>query len=67
MGTYCYQIATFNGIYFYIVCKYFNIKIENFNESLKEMKKSHRILIKKVHTILRSMNDLYCEIDDELQ
>ena len=60
---YCYQIITFNGIYFYIICKYFNIKINNLNESLKDIEINRRLQTNRIRPILGSMNGLYCEIN----
>ena len=62
VACYVYQIVFFNTIYFFIVCKYFNIKINNLNENLDEIKMKN-ILRKQVLPILRSMNRLYHEIN----
>ena len=61
VACYVYQIVFFNTIYFFIVCKYFNIKINNLNESL-EVINVKTILRKQLLPLLRSMNRLYREI-----
>ena len=60
VACYAYQMVFFNTIFF-IVCKYFNIKINTLNESL-EVINVKPLLCKQVRPILRSLIRLYREI-----
>ena len=59
---YVYQFLFFNGHYFFVICKYFIIKINNLNDILKALQGSQR-LNNRIHPILRSLNNLYYEIN----
>ena len=59
---YIWNILCFQCLYFYILCKYFKLKLQNLNQSLWQM--SSGIKFTKIRQILHSFNALYREINE---
>ena len=56
---FCYQY-----VYYFLVCKYLDIKVNNSNEKLVLMRKQKNSLKLKISEILCKYNAIYCEIKE---
>ena len=56
-----YNVISFHALYFYIVCKFFIMKVKNLNKNLKELAKNDDLF--RIRPILRTLSSLYSEID----
>jgi hypothetical protein len=59
---YLWNTLGYQCIYFYLVCKYVNLKLDSLNECIINMKRTKRY--SRIRNILQSFDDIYREVNE---